>query len=158
MKNFNDIIQNSSENDNSLINLRINLDKVDELIQDKKILKKGVIYFAPPKYHLLIDNTFCIMLSDDEKVNFSKPSIDVLFKSAAIAFRNSLIGVILTGANNDGAVGLKYIKQLGGYTIVQNPQKAYIKTMPQMAIDKCNPDVIADLDKIALILSELDKL
>ena len=84
----------------------------------------GVIYFAPPNYHLQIESNFTFSLSTAEKVNFSRPSIDVLFESAAWVYAKYLIGVILTGANSDGARGLKIIKDSGGKTIIQNPCSA----------------------------------
>lgn len=130
--------------------------KIKEADEKEKI-EKGTIYIAPPGYHLLIekDSTFSLLL--DERVNFAIPSIDVLFDSATDAYKDALIGVILTGANHDGANGLKKIKENGGTTIVQDPLTADASYMPQAAIDALKPDYIMPLEKIADLLIELDK-
>jgi two-component system chemotaxis response regulator CheB len=106
--------------------------RVKEAESNEKIMA-GFIYFAPPNYHLLIESDFTFSLTIDKKHNYSRPSIDILFESAAWAYTNSLIGVVLTGANSDGAVGLKLIKDFGGMTIVQSPESALSPTMPQAA-------------------------
>lgn len=93
------------------------------------------IDIAPPNYHLLVEPDRSFALSVDERVCFVRPSIDVLFISAADVYRNHLIGVILTGANNDGARGLKAVKAAGGFTLVQDPSEAYAETMPKAAIE-----------------------
>lgn len=115
----------------------------------------GTIYFAPPNYHLLINDNFSFSLSTDEKVNFSRPSIDVTFESAAWAYTKSLIGVILTGANSDGAKGLLAIKKLGGITIVQNPCSAMSPAMPRYALKMVKPDFRFNLEGIVQKLNEL---
>jgi two-component system chemotaxis response regulator CheB len=115
----------------------------------------GTIYFAPPNYHLLVDDTFSFSLSTEEKVNFSRPSIDVLFESAALTYTKSLIGVILTGANSDGANGLFTIKKFGGTTIVQNPCSAISSTMPRAALKLTKPNFRLSIDDISLKLNEL---
>lgn len=112
-------------------------------------IRPGVIYFAPPNYHLQVENNFTFSLSTAEKVNFSRPSIDVLFESAAWVFANGLIGVILTGANSDGAIGLKTIKDSGGTTIVQNPCSALSPAMPRAALKMCKPDIQLKLEEIS---------
>src|SRR3989338_5252289 len=81
---------------------------------EKDVIEKGNVYFAPANYHLLVEMDRTLSLSNDEKVNFAKPSIDVLFETAAEAYKDKLIGIILTGANNDGAKGIKKIKDYGG--------------------------------------------
>ena len=103
--------------------------------QDKETVQSGFVYVAPPNYHLLVERGGTLSLSIDEKVNFSRPSIDVLFESAAHAWAPGLIGVILTGANHDGAQGLRLIRELGGLTIAQDPATADYPFMPQAAID-----------------------
>ncbi len=118
-------------------------------------IKPGCIYFAPPNYHLLIELNKKLSLSVDEKVNYSRPSIDVLFETAAEAYRNKLIGILLTGANKDGAEGLKKIKSMGGLTLVQNPNTAQAKEMPQSAINLFEVDYILNLDKISDFLLQL---
>src|ERR1035437_2700739 len=91
---------------------------------EKEKIEHGIVYIAPPNYHLLIERNKTFSLTVDERVNFARPSIDVLFESAAEAYKNKLIGVILTGSNNDGTNGLKRIKEYGGLTIVQDPATA----------------------------------
>lgn len=118
-------------------------------------IASGIIYFAPPNYHLLIDDNYSFTLSTEEKVNFSRPSIDVTFESAAWVFTTSLIGVILTGANSDGAKGLLAIKKLGGKTIVQNPCSAMSPTMPRFALKLVKPDFKLNLEGIIQKLNEL---
>lgn len=115
----------------------------------------GFIYFAPPNYHLQVEDDLTFSLSTAEKLNFSRPSIDILFESAAWVYTSSLIGVILTGANSDGANGLKIIKDLGGVTIVQNPCSARSPAMPRAAIKIANPDIRLKLEDIATKLIEL---
>ncbi|MGM0620900.1 MAG: chemotaxis protein CheB [Bacteroidota bacterium] len=123
--------------------------------EEKKLIKSGNFYFAPPNYHLQVEDNFKFSLSTDEKVNFSRPSIDVLFETAAWSFKNELIGVLLTGSNNDGANGLKTIREYGGITIVENPETAFAKTMPETAVKNSNPHYILDLKDIAGKITEL---
>lgn len=118
-------------------------------------IRSGVVYFAPPNYHLQVEDDFTFSLSTAEKLNFSRPSIDVLFESAAWVYTKSLIGVILTGANSDGAHGLKIIKDLGGTTIVQNPCSALSPAMPRAALKMSKPDISLKLEDIASKLIEL---
>lgn len=118
-------------------------------------IRPGVIYFAPPNYHLQVENDFTFSLSIAEKLNYSRPSIDVLFESAAWVYNKSLIGVILTGANSDGANGLKTIKDLGGTTIVQNPCSSISPAMPRAALKISKPDLTLKLEEIAGKLEEL---
>ena len=102
--------------------------------EDKETLDPGTAYLAPAGYHLLIEPDKSFSLSVDDKVNFSRPSIDLLFESAADAFGEALIGVVLTGANADGAQGLKAVKRRGGIAIVQNPRTAEASFMPRAAL------------------------
>lgn len=128
--------------------------KVREAIEKQKA-KPGYVYFAPPNYHLLVEEDGTFSLSISERVNYARPSIDVLFESAACAWCPGLIGVILTGANNDGATGLKKIKQYGGYTIVQDPASAEVDSMPKAAIARCQVDKVMPLDQMAEFLNTL---
>jgi two-component system chemotaxis response regulator CheB len=123
--------------------------------EDGEGIEKGVIYIAPPGYHLLIERDFSFSLSLDEPVNYSRPSIDVLFESAADAYRSRVVGVILTGANPDGAVGLKAIREQNGFVIVQDPASAHIPTMPQAAMDMANPNLVLELKDIGCFLAGL---
>ena len=122
---------------------------------DNEIIEKGIVYIAPANYHLLIEENGVLSLSVDRKVNFSRPSIDVLFESAADVYKSRLIGIILTGANSDGARGIKYIKELGGLTIVQDPVTAETDTMPKAAIKNSPIDYILPLDQIVSLLVKI---
>lgn len=117
--------------------------------EDRERMQPGMIYFAPPDYHLLVDPGGVLSLSADEKVNFARPSIDVLFESAAYTYGPNAIGVILTGANQDGAAGLKTIKDRGGLTGVQDPKTAEVPFMPLAAIQMTTVDCIDSLQKLS---------
>jgi two-component system, chemotaxis family, protein-glutamate methylesterase/glutaminase len=123
--------------------------------EDKEPIEAGVAYFAPPDYHLLVEDDRRLSLSGDEPVLFSRPSIDVLFESAADAYRGGLIGVVLTGANSDGAQGLKAVVEAGGAAIVQSPDSAYATAMPEAAISACPEARILPLSEIGVYLREL---
>ncbi len=124
-------------------------------IEDKDYVRRGNIYFAPPNYHALIEENRSFVLNTDEKVNYARPSIDVLFKSAANVYRHLLVGVILTGANRDGAKGMNKIKQLGGLTIIQDPDEARADSMPLAALRSAKIDYIRPLSKIGTILNNI---
>ncbi|QPK64770.1 chemotaxis protein CheB [Methylomonas sp. LL1] len=117
--------------------------------RERDPVEPGRIYVAPPNYHLLIEPNRGFALSVDERVCFVRPSIDVLFCSAADAYREQLIGLILTGANQDGALGLKAVKDAGGYTLAQDPSTAYADTMPKAAIETGAVDRVLPLDALA---------
>ena len=119
---------------------------------DKEAIVPGVVYTAPANYHLLVEKDQTFSLSVDEKVNYSRPSIDVLFESAARIWQTRLIGIILTGANNDGALGMKEIKRFGGLTMAQDPATAEFSVMPQAAIDTGAVDRILTLEEIGNFL------
>ena len=113
------------------------------------------IYIAPPDYHMCIEPNNIITLSTEEPVNFSRPSIDILFESAAYAFGKKTLGILLTGANNDGAEGLRKIQEAGGMTVVQDPADAEYSTMPQSALDIMEPDYVLDSDRIVEMIRDL---
>ncbi|RIJ47950.1 chemotaxis protein CheB [Maribellus luteus] len=115
----------------------------------------GFVYFAPPGYHLQIEDDYSFSLSAEKKLNFSRPSIDILFETAAWAYKNQLIGIVLTGANSDGTNGLKTIKHFGGKTIIQNPCKATSPVMPRFALKAVQPDLKLNLEEIADSLYQL---
>jgi two-component system chemotaxis response regulator CheB len=127
---------------------RINIKEAE----DKEPIKSGVVYFAPPDYHILVDYDKTITLSIDEKVNYSRPAIDVLFETASDIYREKLSGVVLTGSSVDGAKGLRVIKENGGITIVQDPAEADYKYMPEEAIKVAAIDYILPLEKITELL------
>jgi two-component system, chemotaxis family, protein-glutamate methylesterase/glutaminase len=105
---------------------------------DKEPLVPGTVYIAPPNYHMLIERSGSIALSVDEPVNFSRPSIDVLFESAAEAYGAGVVGLVLSGANHDGAQGLRRIAEAGGVALVQAPASAEHAVMPAAALE-CVP-------------------
>jgi two-component system chemotaxis response regulator CheB len=121
---------------------------------DKEKVEPGYIYLAPRDYHLLIEKSI-FALSTESPVAFARPSIDVLFESAAEVYHERAVGVILTGANRDGAQGLAKIKSFGGLTLVQEPQSAESPTMPEAAISTTPVDRILPLPEIAPFLNEL---
>ena len=105
--------------------------------EDKEPLSAGTIYFAPPDYHLLVEQGRYLSLSSDEPVLFSRPAIDVLFETAAEAYGEKLTGIVLTGANEDGAKGLRAIVDFGGKALVQSPDHAFARAMPEAALKAC---------------------
>jgi two-component system, chemotaxis family, protein-glutamate methylesterase/glutaminase len=123
--------------------------------EEKEAVLNGRIYLAPANYHLLIERDRTFSLSMDEKVHFSRPAIDVLFETAAEAYGEQLIGVILTGASQDGAAGLRRIKEKGGLAIVQDPQTAEFATMPLAALNETEADHVASIGRIGRLLCEL---
>lgn len=125
---------------------------------EKEIIENGKVYFAPPNYHLLIEKDKTFSLTIDGRVNYARPSIDVLFESAAEAYKNKLIGIVLTGSNSDGTNGIKRIQEYGGLTIVQDPKTAEAAYMPRSAIAAIQPDYILSLEDIIKLLINLDKL
>jgi two-component system chemotaxis response regulator CheB len=124
--------------------------------QDKEALQPGTLYFAAPGYHLCIEADHSFSYSREEPVHFSRPSIDYLFESAADAYGAAVMGILLTGANQDGAAGLYTIKQRGGVTVVQDPQEAQVATMPEAALALHQPDYILTVRGILALLAELD--
>ncbi len=123
--------------------------------EDKEPVRGGVAYFAPSDYHLLVEADGLLSLSSDETVNHSRPSIDVLFESAADAYGPALAGVILTGANHDGASGLRAVSEAGGVTVVEDPAEAYAAAMPSAALGACASARPMSLDAIASYLLSL---
>jgi two-component system, chemotaxis family, protein-glutamate methylesterase/glutaminase len=125
--------------------------------EEKETIFGGAVYFAPPDYHLLIEQNGTFSLTYDEPVNYSRPSIDVLFETAAVVFGSKLAGIILTGANSDGSRGMKKISRHGGTTIAQDPATAEYPDMPQSAIKTGYIQKIMDLDAIGKFLLALMK-
>jgi len=123
-------------------------------VEDKQLIDDGTIYLCPPNYHLLVERTQ-FALSTDAPVLYARPSIDVLFESAAESFGNTVIGILLTGMSRDGSAGLRKIKERGGFTVVQNPETAEGPTMPQSAISSMAVDKVLHIDEIAPFVLEL---
>ena len=124
--------------------------------EDKETVTPGTVYFAPADYHLLVDRGPQISLSADDPVHHSRPSIDVLFESAAEIYGDRLLGIILTGANEDGACGLAAIHDAGGVTVVQSPQTARAPHMVLSALKLRPADWVLPLDEIAEMLGTLN--
>ena len=123
-------------------------------VDDKDAIEPRRVFIAPPDYHLLVEGA-SFALSTEAPVAFSRPSIDVLFESAADALGDRVIGVLLTGANADGAAGLVRIKKCGGYAIVQDPETAVGRTMPEAGIATAHVDAVLPLEGIAPHLVEI---
>ncbi len=124
---------------------------------DKADIEPGVLYFAGTGYHLSVETDRTFSLSCEASVHFSRPAIDVLMDSAADTYGAALAGVLLTGANYDGAAGLAKIHRCGGLTVVQDPLEAQVPTMPEAAIRLSPPDLILRLDDIRSLLLQMDR-
>jgi two-component system chemotaxis response regulator CheB len=123
---------------------------------EKESIMPGTVYIAPAGYHLLVEEDRTFGLSIEGHVNFARPSIDVLFESAAEVYGERLAGVILTGANSDGARGLAAVKQFGGLTLVQNPETAEVSVMPAAAINATQVDHILELSDFASFIAGIN--
>lgn len=148
------VVQHRSKEERTLLEevlqakSKIRIKQADE----KEKIERGIVYFAPADYHLLIERDHTFSLSCDERVNFSRPSIDVLFETAAEVYATKLLAIILTGANSDGAAGIKYVRKLGGTTIAQDPASAQFQDMPAAAIHTGYVEHIFTLEKIKAFL------
>ncbi|HWS73240.1 MAG TPA: chemotaxis protein CheB [Thermoanaerobaculia bacterium] len=142
----------SNEGLPSYLRRHASIDVVDA--DDKQWLKPGTAYLAPADYHLLVEKGE-LSLSTEAAVGYSRPSIDVLFESAADSYRDRVVGVVLTGSNADGAKGAQKIKRRGGFVIAQDPKGAEAPEMPQATIDAVRVDRILPLERIGPFLVEL---
>lgn len=120
--------------------------------EDKERIMGGTVYFAPSDYHLLVEGDGSVALSSDELVNHSRPAIDVLFETAADAYSSALAGIVLTGANHDGAAGLRALCAAGGTAIVEDPAQAEVAAMPAAALAACPAARSLSLDDIITFL------
>ncbi|SFW39329.1 chemotaxis protein CheB [Luteibacter sp. UNCMF366Tsu5.1] len=123
--------------------------------QERSMAAPGVVHVAPTGYHLLVEADLHFSLSVDPKVTYARPSIDVLFEAAADAWRETLIAVLMTGANSDGANGLLAVRRAGGYAIVQDPDEAESDVMPRAGLAAAGADACLPLDDIATRLNAL---
>lgn len=149
------IVQHISPNaENYLIHIlnEFNKLKVKEA-DEKEMPSPGMAYLAPPNYHLLIEPDCTFTLTIGERVNYARPSIDVLFETAAEAYKDELIGIILTGANSDGSKGLKKIRDFGGLTLAQDPETAEVDSMPRAAIQAGAAGHIMSIEEMAVLLN-----
>ncbi len=124
---------------------------------DKEQIKKGGIYLAPSNYHMSVELGNYFAMSTEEMINNSRPAIDITLGTAAFVYREKLIGILLSGANRDGGMGMKHIKDKGGLTIVQEPSECMIDTMPKAAINLTKIDHVLKVDDIVSLINELDK-
>lgn len=124
---------------------------------DKEDIIPGNLYFAPAGYHLLIENDRSFSLSCDAPLHFARPAIDIIMETAADAYGAQLAGILMTGANDDGAAGMAAIGEAGGLTAVQDPGEAEVAVMPQEAIDLRTPDLVLPLEQIKRLLLMLEK-
>ena len=124
---------------------------------EKEKIRPGTVYFAPANYHLLVERDRTFTLTIDQPVNYARPSIDVLFETAAEAYQSRLIGIVCTGSNFDGAKGLLYIKQRGGLTMVQDPETAEVPMMPKAAIEATQPDHVLPMEGIIHALIRINQ-
>lgn len=125
--------------------------------EDKTMLKPGYLYLAPSGYHLLFEKNEMLSLDTSEKINHSRPSIDVSFESAADTFGNTTVGILLSGANSDGTQGLKAIKAAGGIIAIQDPNDAEIPFMPSFAQEKADLDYVLKVEEMAEFINRLNR-
>lgn len=125
---------------------------------DKEIVKRGHVYLAPANYHLAVELGNTMSLSTEGLINNSRPAIDIMFESASYAYRDKLIGILLSGANKDGAQGMKRIRERGGLTIVQDPNDSQINAMPNAALAVTPIDHVLSVDQIIELLLDLDRM
>jgi two-component system chemotaxis response regulator CheB len=137
--------------------LKLKTDITVKAVEDKMPLLPGFIYIAPSNYHLLFEKDNFLALDTSEKINYSRPSIDVSFESAAEVYRDRLIGILLSGSNSDGTQGLKAIQNAGGLIIVQDPASADMPFMPNNAILNTTTDYILDVDGILKFILSVNK-
>ncbi|MFW5836591.1 MAG: chemotaxis protein CheB [Desulfovibrionaceae bacterium] len=123
--------------------------------EEKEHVQPGVVYTAPPNYHLMVEPDASLALSVEDRVSYSRPSIDVLFESAAWVYGPALAAVLLTGGNHDGAQGLALVRERGGLAVVQDPGEAQCAIMPQAALDQAGADAVLGLSAIAELLNSL---
>ncbi|WP_289057829.1 chemotaxis protein CheB [uncultured Flavobacterium sp.] len=126
-------------------------------VEDKVKLESGFIYIAPSNYHLLFERNETLSLDTSEKINYSRPSIDVSFESAAEIYGNHLIGILLSGSNSDGTIGLRAIQAFGGISVVQNPLSADMPFMPNNAILHTVPNFVLSTDEILEFIKEINQ-
>ena len=151
------VLHRKSGEDNlleNLISLKTEIPVQD--VEDKAPVEPGNIYIAPSDYHLLFEKDHTLSLDTSEKVNYSRPSIDVAFESAAEIYGSTLVAILLSGANADGTVGLEAVKKCGGITVVQKPASAEVPFMPVNAIANMQPDYVLDINEILKFVTNIN--
>ena len=150
------VMHRKATNDSSLTELLASRSRLPVTEpEEKEQILPGTVYICPADYHLLIEKDRTFSLDFSEKVNFSRPSIDVTFESAAEVYGATLIGILLSGANADGSKGMKKISENGGHTIVQQPSSAEVGFMPQQALNLIKPDSVLHGNEIGSYLRNL---
>ncbi|WP_257669055.1 chemotaxis protein CheB [Parapedobacter tibetensis] len=151
------IHRNAKYETNIEVSMTAKCDIPIKVAEEKELIKPPMVYFAPPGYHLLVEPDHSISLDISEPVNFCRPSIDVTMQSVADVYGPSTIAILLSGANQDGAQGMTAIQQAGGVCIVQDPECAEIKTMPEAAIALGAVDIILTNEELVTFCKELNK-
>lgn len=126
-------------------------------VEEKDFPKPGFVYICPADYHVLLEEDRSFSLDYSERVNFSRPSIDVTFRSAADVYGEGVIALLLSGGNSDGSEGMKYVKARGGFTIVQSPETADVPYMPQQALLRLQVDLVAPTEELPAIIQALGR-
>lgn len=151
------VVHRKPSNDDVLVDLlRSKTSWAVKEAEEKEPVLRGTIYVAPADYHLLLEKDKTFSLDVSEKVHYSRPSIDITFEAAAEAYGNSLVAVLLSGANADGTDGMKAVKEMGGYCVVQEPDSAEVAYMPQQAIDRVDIDRILPAGELASFINRLN--
>lgn len=140
---------------NNLITVFPSTQNKIKFADDNETLQAGHIYFAPANYHLLFEDKKTMALSIDEPVNFSRPAIDISMMSAAEVFGESVLGILLSGANSDGARGMEAIQENGGATIIQDLEDSHNPYMPRSAFDKIEPDFVMSVQDLILFIKTI---
>lgn len=152
------VVHRKSTDDQTLEDLIALKSKVKvKLVEDKVPLLPGFIYIAPSNYHLLFEKNESLSLDTSEKVNYSRPSIDVSFESAAAIYGKALIGILLSGSNTDGTFGLKAIQSAGGTIVIQDPLSADMPFMPNNALLNTQPDFVLNTPEILQFIVAINK-
>jgi two-component system chemotaxis response regulator CheB len=125
-------------------------------VEDKMPVEERYVYFAPGGYHMVIEKDGTFSLSQDEPIRYSRPSIDLSFESAAAAFGPKLTAIVLTGANSDGADGLKAVREHGGACVIQDPREAEYPAMPQAALEAVEPDYVSSLEELPSLMLKIE--
>lgn len=150
------VVHRKKDSDSILVDLLSSRTKLPVFeVEDKEPIRANTVYLAPADYHLLVERADMFALDSSEKIHYSRPSIDVTFQSVAETFGERAIGILLSGANADGAFGMACIKKAGGYTLVQDPATAEVGFMPRQAIELGPIDRILSAEKMIHFLPEL---
>jgi two-component system chemotaxis response regulator CheB len=137
----------------------LSLKSIKQIVEpcDKEPIKKGRVYVAPSNYHMSVELGHYFALSTEEMINNSRPAIDITFSTAAYVYREKLVGILLSGANRDGSMGMKAVSEKGGLTIVQDPVECMIDTMTSGALKATTIDHVLKVDDLVNFFEELNK-